>query len=248
MVSITMTSSSLQITSSSHRFTKKHQSLARPRCTLVTEQKTHVVAVNVENKSAAKLLDPQEKNLFKENGSAGNTQEPAQEIENESTAPRFHDERWKKGTWDLNCFVKNGKMDWDGVILAEARRRKFLEMYPETATNEEPVVFVSSIIPWWAWIMRSHLPEAELLNGRAAMVGFFMAYTVDVLTGLDMVGQAGNFFCKTGLFITLISIMAFRKREDFGNLQKLADEATFYDKQWRASWEGQNSIPSSKKR
>ncbi|RZC69256.1 hypothetical protein C5167_032364 [Papaver somniferum] len=248
MVSIAITSSSLQITSSSHRFTKKRQSLARPRCTLATEQKTHVVTVNVENKSAAKLLDPQEKKLFRENGSAGNTQEPAQEIENESTVPRFHDERWEKGTWDLNCFVKNGKMDWDGVILAEARRRKFLEMYPETATNEEPVVFLSSIIPWWAWIRRSHLPEAELLNGRAAMVGFFMAYTVDVLTGLDMVGQAGNFVCKTGLLITLIGIMAFRKKEDFGNLQKLADEATYYDKQWRASWEEQNSSPSSKKR
>lgn len=44
-------------------------------------------------------------------------------------------------------------------------RRSFLEVYPEAATNEDPVLFRSSIIPWWAWIRRSHLPEAELLNG-----------------------------------------------------------------------------------
>ncbi|KAI3918610.1 hypothetical protein MKX01_041930 [Papaver californicum] len=208
MVSIAIPSSSLQLTSSSHRLTKKHQSLARPRCTLVTKQKTHVVT----------LLDPQEKKLLSENGSVDNTQEPVQEIENESTVPRFHDERWKKGTWDLNCFVKNGKMDWDGVILAEARRRKFLEMYPETATNEEPVVFMSSIIPWWAWTMRSHLPEAELLNGRAAMVGFFMAYAVDVLTGLDMVGQAGNFVLQDGTFCYTYWYNGFQEK---GRLRQL---------------------------
>lgn len=51
------------------------------------------------------------------------------------------------------------------VGLAEARRRKFFELYPEAATNQEPVLFRSSIIPWWAWLIRSYLPEAELLNG-----------------------------------------------------------------------------------
>lgn len=30
---------------------------------------------------------------------------------------RFTDKRWKNGTWDLNMFVKNGKMDWEGVIV-----------------------------------------------------------------------------------------------------------------------------------
>lgn len=57
-----------------------------------------------------------------------------------------------------NLFVIN--------LFVEARRRKFLEMYPDSATNEEPVVFRSSIIPWWAWLLHSYLPQAELLNGR----------------------------------------------------------------------------------
>ncbi|GLT60292.1 hypothetical protein SLA2020_330640 [Shorea laevis] len=81
------------------------------------------------------------------------------------SGPKFSDDRWKKGTWDLNMFVRNGRMDWDGVTVAEAKRRKFLEMYPEASTNQEPMLFRSSIVPWWAWLKRSHLPEAEMLNG-----------------------------------------------------------------------------------
>lgn len=69
------------------------------------------------------------------------------------------------------------------------------------------------------------------------MVGFFMAYLVDALTGLDMIGQSGNFICKAALFFTIIGVLVFRRKEDLENVQKLADEATFYDKQWRASWE-----------
>lgn len=49
--------------------------------------------------------------------------------------------------------------------ISEANRRKFLELFPEASTNEDPVLFKSSIIPWWAWLKRSYLPEAELLNG-----------------------------------------------------------------------------------
>ncbi|XP_031392353.1 light-harvesting complex-like protein 3 isotype 1, chloroplastic [Punica granatum] len=173
------------------------------------------------------------------------------------TTPKFEDERWKKGTWDLNMFVENGRVDWDGIIVAakrlweallvsctiwschvvEARRRRFLELFPEAATNQEPVLFRSSIIPWWAWIRRSHLPEAELINGRAAMIGFFMAYLVDALTGLDVVGQTGNFVCKAGLLVTVIGVVLFRRRRDLETLSKLAEEATYYDKQWQASWE-----------
>ncbi|XP_050255042.1 light-harvesting complex-like protein 3 isotype 1, chloroplastic [Quercus robur] len=149
------------------------------------------------------------------------------------------DERWKNGTWDLNMFVHDGKIDWDGVIVAEARRRKFLELHPEAATNQDPVLFRISIIPWWAWLMRSYLPEAKLINGRAAMVGFFMAYLVDALTGLDVVGQTGNFICKAGLFVTVISVILLRRTKDFENLKKLADKATFYDKQRQASWQDQ---------
>ncbi|CAI9091953.1 OLC1v1027077C1 [Oldenlandia corymbosa var. corymbosa] len=159
--------------------------------------------------------------------------------EQEPPSTKFVDERWKNGTWDLNMFIKRGRMDWHSVISAEANRRRFLELYPEAATNQEPVLFRSSIIPWWAWITHSHLPEAELLNGRAAMVGFFMSYLVDGLTGIDVVGQTGNFVCKAAVFATVIGVVLFRKKDDFEKLQKLADEATFYDKQWQSSWKDQ---------
>ncbi|KAM0068375.1 hypothetical protein Hdeb2414_s0002g00072441 [Helianthus debilis subsp. tardiflorus] len=73
------------------------------------------------------------------------------------------------------------------------------------------------------------------------MIGFFMAYLVDVLTGLDIVGQSGNFICKIGLFMALIGVVVFRQTESLKDLRNLADEATFYDKQWQASWQDQDS-------
>lgn len=79
------------------------------------------------------------------------------------------------------------------------------------------------------------------------MVGFFMAYLVDVLTGLDVVGQMGNFLCKTALLATVGGVILFRKRTDFDNLKKLADEATFYDKQWQASWQDQPDSKATEK-
>ncbi|CAN1179693.1 Light-harvesting complex-like protein 3 isotype 1, chloroplastic [Linum perenne] len=158
------------------------------------------------------------------------------EAEAESSGVKFVDERWKKGNWDLNMFVKDGEMDWDALIVAEAQRRRKLELFPEASTNEEPVLFRSSIIPWWAWLKRSYLPQAELLNGRAAMLGFFMGYAVDALTGMDMVGQTGNWVCKTAILVTLLGVILLRRTEDVKKLRKLADEATFYDKQWKATW------------
>jgi len=50
-------------------------------------------------------------------------------------------------------------------LIPEARRRKWLEDYPEATNTDEAVVFDTSIIPWWAWMKRFHLPEAEKLNG-----------------------------------------------------------------------------------
>lgn len=77
------------------------------------------------------------------------------------------------------------------------------------------------------------------------MVGFFMAYVVDALTGLGVVGQTGNFICKAGFFVAVIAIIFIRRTQDFENLKKLADEATFYDKQWQASWIDQNATSGS---
>lgn len=71
------------------------------------------------------------------------------------------------------------------------------------------------------------------------MVGFFMAYVVDALTGLGMVGQTGNFVFKAGVFLTVFGVIFFRQTQDFDNLRKLANEATLYDKQWKSTWEDQ---------
>ncbi|CAK9188027.1 unnamed protein product [Ilex paraguariensis] len=230
MVSIPITSS-MQIAFSSQHATKRPQPQARQARSSGTMPATHVVTLNVKQQERAEML------VDKSN----DTKDEVKRDEMEGSVLGFVDERWKKGTWDLNMFVKDGKMDWDGVIVAEARRRKFLELHPETAANQAPVLFRTSIIPWWAWVMHSHLPEAELLNGRAAMVGFFMAYSVDALTQLDVVGQTGNFICKFGLLVTVIGVLLFRRTQDFENLQKVADAATFYDKQWKASWQNEDA-------
>ncbi|KAB2598452.1 hypothetical protein D8674_001372 [Pyrus ussuriensis x Pyrus communis] len=229
-------SASLQTVCSSHQVTKQPQSKPGAR-SLGTKEATRVVALNVEANSLN--VSAQEESALRIEKRKAEDAADSKSKDGlggaELSAVKFRDERWKNGTWDLNMFSKNGKMDWDGIILAEAKRRKFLELHPEASMNDDPVVFRSSIIPWWAWMMRSYLPEAELINGRAAMVGFFMAYVVDALTGLGVVGQTGNFICKAGFFVTVIAIILIRRTQDLGNLRKLAPEATFYDKQWQAS-------------
>ena len=47
------------------------------------------------------------------------------------------------------------------VIDAEIARRQMLEETPIPSTNEEPVLFDTAEIPWWAWIRRFHLPEVR---------------------------------------------------------------------------------------
>ena len=76
------------------------------------------------------------------------------------------------------------------------------------------------------------------------MVGFFMAYFVDSLTGVGLVDQMSNFFCKTLLFVAVLGVLLIRKNEDLENLKKLFDETTLYDKQWQATWQDENSSTS----
>lgn len=162
-----------------------------------------------------------------------------------SISGSFQDARWKNGTWDLLQFTRDGKVDWDAVIDAEVLRRKWLEENPEASRNDDPVVFETSTIPWWAWVKRFHLPEAELLNGRAAMIGFFMGYVVDSITGVGLVDQTSSFFGKTLLFITVLGVLFIRKNEDVDNLRQLVKEWNFYDKQWQATWQDEQT-PGSK--
>ena len=61
----------------------------------------------------------------------------------------------------------NAAFNWCHLcMIPEARRRKWLEDYPEATNTDEAVVFDTSVIPWWAWMKRFHLPEAEKLNGN----------------------------------------------------------------------------------
>lgn len=78
------------------------------------------------------------------------------------------------------------------------------------------------------------------------MIGFFMAYLVDSLTGVGLVDQMGNFFCKTLLFVAVVGVLLIRKNEDVENLKKLLEETTFYDKQWQATWQDETSSGAKK--
>ncbi|KAF9625642.1 hypothetical protein IFM89_025127 [Coptis chinensis] len=196
------TSASLQRAFSSHRVIKKHNSILRPTCSLGAMHASNVATIDVESKKMVNMTETHERPVVLKTEPVAIKSESMPGTETELSDPMFSDERWKNGTWDLNMFVKNGKLDWDSVIVA----------------------------------------------GRAAMIGFFMAYFVDVLTGLDVVGQTGNVICKAGLLITVLGVVAFRKSEDIGNLQKLLDEATFYDKQWQATWQDQSIDSSSNKK
>lgn len=148
----------------------------------------------------------------------------------------FDDPRWKNGTWDLSQFTTDGKTDWDAVIDAEVVRRKILETNPVSSNNEDEVVFDTSIVPWWAWVKRFHLPEAELLNGRAAMIGYASGWLVDAATGIGLVDQQNSFFGKLLLFISVVGVLAIRKTSDVDTIRDLAKESTYYDKQWQATW------------
>ncbi|KIY96817.1 hypothetical protein MNEG_11147 [Monoraphidium neglectum] len=152
---------------------------------------------------------------------------------------RFVDDRWEGGRWNLSKFANAaGETDWDKVIDAEMARRKLLEDSPIPSTNEDAVIFDTAEIPWWAWVRRFHLPEAEKLNGRAAMVGYFAALAVDQLTGAGLLDQQNSFLGKVLLHVAVFGILIIRTTSDLGKYKNLIDEATFYDSQWNAAWVG----------
>jgi hypothetical protein len=102
----------------------------------------------------------------------------------------FKDPRWVNGNWDFKQFAKaDGSTDWDAVIDAEMGRRRLLENTPIPSRTDDPVNFDTSMVPWWAWVKRFHLPEAEKLNGRAAMMGYLFAGLVDLASGAGLVEQ-----------------------------------------------------------
>lgn len=150
----------------------------------------------------------------------------------------FTDDRWVDGRWDFRQFADNeGRVDWDAVIDAEIARRKLLEDSPIASINDA-VKFDTSEIPWWAWVRRFHLPVAEKVNGRAAMLGYFFALVVDNFTGATLQDQQNSLLGKLLMFITILGVLIFQEAGDVTKYRNLIDEAFFYDRQWSASWEG----------
>ncbi len=57
-------------------------------------------------------------------------------------------------------------------------RRKLLEDSPIPSTNEEPVLFDTSEIPWWAWVRRFHLPEVSRAVGLVLGEGVDQVFAI----------------------------------------------------------------------
>ena len=111
---------------------------------------------------------------------------------------------------------------------------------PLPSLADDPVNFDTSEIPWWAWVRRFHLPEAEKLNGRAAMVGYVLAYLVDSASGAGIAAQQDSFLGKLALHVCVFGVLLFRSSKSGATFRGLVDEATFYDKQWSQgrAWQG----------
>ena len=94
------------------------------------------------------------------------------------------------------------------------------------------------MVPWWAWVRRFHLPEAERVNGRAAMIGYASAYLVDSMVHVGLVDQSNSFLGKLLMWGTFAGVALIRSTTDLDIFKGLLKEATFYDDQWNATWQG----------
>ena len=54
--------------------------------------------------------------------------------------------------------------------------------------------------------------------------------------GAGLVDLHQSFLGKTAIFLTVAFCLTVRRLEDLDTLEVLADEATFYDKQWNETW------------
>lgn len=80
-------------------------------------QETHIVTSNYEGQKHLTLTQKEDNPLLLAPMSS-QAKDEKQPTDAESSAPKCSDKRWKNGTWDLNMFVKHGKMDWHAVIFA----------------------------------------------------------------------------------------------------------------------------------
>ncbi|KAF5813093.1 hypothetical protein HanXRQr2_Chr03g0094201 [Helianthus annuus] len=90
-----------------HSSTTKEPSQLGTTRSIGSRQDSTFVALNIEGQNCLVTPNEQNHNNGVENADA-----------TETSSVRFVDERWKQATWDLNMFVKSGKMDWDALIGA----------------------------------------------------------------------------------------------------------------------------------
>lgn len=113
-------SSSLQRACSSYHIAKKQQPQPKLARSLGTKQaSTNAVTLKVEGQTSLGVTEQVQDKSGSRIDELGNAKNTAKDgAETESSGMKFTDQRWKNGTWDLNMFVKDGKVDWDGFIVA----------------------------------------------------------------------------------------------------------------------------------
>lgn len=79
---------------------------------------SNVVALNVDGQKSLDIVEQQDKSSKSSSRTSKPNVAENDNLDTQSSHPKFNDARWKNGTWDLNMFVKDGKMDWDAVIVA----------------------------------------------------------------------------------------------------------------------------------
>ena len=67
-----------------------------------------------------------------------------------------------------------------------------------------------------------------------------MAFLVDLFSGAGLVDQQNSLFGKILLHVVVFGVLVIRSPGDLQKYKGLLDEATFYDRQWQASWDGQD--------
>jgi hypothetical protein len=70
------------------------------------------------------------------------------------------------------------------------------------------------------------------------MIGFATGYLVDALTGAGLVDQTNSFPGKLLMWATFAGVAFVRSTSDLEQYKGFLKEATFYDAQWQATWQG----------
>lgn len=110
---------SLHISCSSNHVTKKQQPQSGSARSLGPTQSTFVVTPDFKGQKGFNVAEHHGNTaIHVDKSKEAKDNQLENGLDSEPSFPKFTDERWKNGTWDLNMFVKVGKIDWDGVIIA----------------------------------------------------------------------------------------------------------------------------------